>query len=385
MNICYIAQTAVPGNTAESVYVMQMCQAYAGLGHRVTLMVPNQPVTVDLKNKDVFAFYGLRHRFAIQKISLPRWCPDTISHGMLLPLAILSTRPDLVHSRSLATAWGLANLFRVPTIFEIHNAPSLNKLPKKLFDRLMASQYLRAFVVLTQALENHVRPMLPTRTRLLVASDGVDAEWLARPNSPEAARAELGFSNEKRRIVVYTGHLYRGRGIELIIELTQKMPDHLFLIVGGREADIAYYRQQTGHLENFRLVGFKPPAQVFTYLLAADALLMPYADKVEVAGGGDTSAFCSPMKMFEYMAAGRPILSSSLPVLREVLQDGINGFLLPYNEPQRWMEALRRLQQDHKLSEVLGRRARLDVQQYTWDKRVQKILEQGGFEAFSQR
>jgi glycosyltransferase involved in cell wall biosynthesis len=383
MNICYIAQTTVPSNTAESIYVMQMCQAYASLGHRVTLVVPRQPARVDLKDEDIFAFYGLRHRFAIRKISLPQWCPDTISHGMLLPLTISSTRPNLVHSRCLAPAWGLANLFRTPTLFEIHNAPSLNRLPKKLFDRLVASQYLRALVVLTQALANHVKPMLPTRTRVLVAPDGVDAEWLARPNSPEAARAELGLSHEKRRIVVYTGHLYRGRGIELIIELAQKMSDHLFLIVGGREADIVYYHQQTGHLENFRLAGFKPPAQVITYLQAADALLMPYADKVEVAGGGDTSSFCSPMKMFEYMAAGRPILSSSLPVLREVLQDGINGFLLPYNNPQRWMEALRRLQQDNKIAEALGHQARLDVQQYTWDKRVQRILEQSGVQALA--
>ncbi|NUN06088.1 MAG: glycosyltransferase family 4 protein [Bdellovibrio sp.] len=385
MNICYIAKTAVPSSTAESIYVMQMCQAYASLGHQVTLMVPNQPAKVDLGGKDVFTFYGLRHRFAIRKIPLRQWCPDTLGHGMLLPLTISSTRPDVVHSRSLAPAWGLANLFRLPTIFEIHNAPSPNAWPKRLFDRLMTSQYLQALVVLTQALADHVKPMLPKRTRVLVAPDGVDAEWLARPNSPEAARAELGLSLEKRRIVVYTGHLYRGRGIELIIELAQKMSDHLFLIVGGRETDIAHYRQQTGRLENFCLAGFKPPAQIITYLQAADALLMPYADKVEVAGGGDTSSFCSPMKMFEYMAAGRPILSSSLPVLREVLQDGINGILLPYNEPQRWMEALQRLQQDNKLAEALGHQARLDVQQYTWDKRVQKILEQSGVEALTQR
>ncbi|RIK75626.1 hypothetical protein DCC62_12940 [candidate division KSB1 bacterium] len=379
MNICYIAQTAVPGKTAESIYVMQMCQAYSSLGHHVTLMVPKQPETIDLQDEDIFAFYGLRHRFTIRKIRLPHWCPDIFSYGMWMPLTILPNRPDLVHSRCLAPAWGVANLFRLPTILEIHNAPSSNAWPQKLFARLMASQNLRALVVITQALANHVKPILPPHTRLLVAPDGIDAEQLCRPDSLAAARAELGLSHEKRRIVVYTGHLYRGRGIELIIELAQYMSDHLFLIVGGRESDIEYYRQQTGQLDNLLLVGFKPPSQVFTYLQAADALLMPHGHRVENSGGRDMAAFTSPMKMFEYMAAGRPILASTLPVLQEVLHDGVNALLQPYDEPSQWTAALRRLQQDNKLAKALGNQARLDVQQYTWDKRVERILEQSGF------
>lgn len=381
MNICYIsANSIIPSRSANSIHIMKMCQAYASLGHRVTLIVPNHPIVDNLENGDVFDFYGLRHRFAIWRLPLPKWCPDTAGYGILLPLAVLSTRPDFVHSRSLAPAWGLASLFHLPTIFETHDSPSLNAWPKRLFDWLMASSYLRALVVITQALADHVRPMTPMNTRLLVAADGVDAEWLQRSNSLGAARAELGLSHEKRRIVVYTGHLYRGRGIELIIELAQRMSDHLFLIVGGREPEIAYYRQQTSQLNNFHLVGFMPPARVLTYLQAADALLMPYSDKVEVVGGGDTSSFCSPMKMFEYMAAGRPILSSALPVLREVLKDGVNGLLLPYDEPRRWMEALRRLQQDGKLAKTLGHQAQRDVQKYTWEKRAQSILQQIGFE-----
>lgn len=378
MNICYIAiNTVIPSRAANSVHVMRMCQAYAKLGHQVTLVVPNHLVTDDLKDKDIFAFYGLHHRFAIRKISFPRWCPGTASHGVWLPLMISHSRPDLVHSRSLTPAWGLTNLLRLPTIFETHDAPFQNSWSQRLFDRLTASKYLQALVVITQALANHVRPMLPKQTRLLVAPDGVEVEWLSRSGSPEKARMELGLSHEKRRIVVYTGHLYRGRGIELIIELAQYMSDHLFLIVGGRESDIAYYRQQAGQMDNFRLIGFKPPSQVFTYLQAADALLMPHSHRIENSGGGDIAAFTSPMKMFEYMAAGRPILASTLPVLQEVLRDGVNSLLLPYNAPGKWIEALRRLQEDYKLA-ALGRQAQEDVRQYTWEKRAEEILHQIG-------
>lgn len=379
MNICYIAaNTHIPSRAANSVHVMRMCQAYASLGHHVTLILPEERQRIEINVEDIYTFYGLRHRFAIRKIPLPHWCPGTVSHGVGLPLTVLYPRPDLVHARSLTPAWGLTSLFRVPTIFESHNVPFHNSWSQRLFNRLMASPYLRAFVVITKALANHIEPMMPQSTRVLVAPDGVDAEWLSRTNSSEITRRELGLSYEKRRIVVYTGHLYRGRGIELIVELAQRMSDHLFLLVGGRESDITYYRQQTTQLDNFRLVGFKPPAQILTYLQAADVLLMPYGHKVEVTGGGDTSSFCSPMKMFEYMAAGRPILASALPVLREVLHDGINCLLLPYDEPGKWIEALRRLQEDCKLAAALGRQAREDVQQYTWEKRVQKILQEIG-------
>lgn len=379
MNICYIAtNTGVPSRTANSVHVMRMCQAYVSLGHHVTLILPEKRQRIESNVEDVYTFYGLRHRFAIRRIPLPRWCPGTASHGIWLPLTILHPRPDLVHSRSLTPAWGLTNLFRLPTVFETHDVPFENSWSQKLFGRLIASKSLQALVVITQALANHIRPLLPVPTRLLVAPDGVDVEWLSRPNSPETARTKLGFSHEKRRIVVYTGHLYRGRGVELIIDLAQSMPDHLFLVVGGREADIAYYRQQAGQLDNFHLVGFKPPSQVFMYLQAADVLLMPHSHRIENSGGGDIAAFTSPMKMFEYMAAGRPILASTLPVLREILRDGVNGLLQPYESPGKWIEALRRLQEDNKLATALGHQAREDVQQYTWEKRAQKILHQIG-------
>lgn len=379
MNICYISKTAIPSTRAESIYVMQMCQAYASLGHKVTLLVPNHPISVDLGNADVFSFYGVRHPFDIRKIPLPRWCPDMMTFGTFLPLAALSTQPDLVHSRSVAPAWGTTNLFRLPTIFEIHNAPSENHRQVKLFKEVVTNQNLLALVVLTNALANHVKQLLPENTRLLVAPDGIDTALLCRQKSPKEARSEIGMAQEQRRIVVYTGHLYPGRGIELIIELAQHMPDHLFLIVGGRDSDITHYRQQTSHLNNFHLAGFKSPAQVFTYLQAADALLMPYANKVTLASGGDTSSFCSPMKMFEYMAAGRPILASTLPVLQEVLKDGINAFLLPYDQPEKWIESLRRLQQDSTLAEDLGRQAHTDVRDYTWEIRAKRLLENCGF------
>src|SRR3990170_1610021 len=92
-------------------------------------------------------------------------------------------------------------------------------------------------------------------------------------------------------------------------------------------------------LENVRLLGFVSPPRLPLVRAAGEVLLLPYGRAITVSGGGDTTAFASPMKMFEYLAAGRVILSSDLPVLREVLNEG-NAILLPPEDPAAWRAAV---------------------------------------------
>lgn len=377
MNICYLAGlNIIPSRNANGVHVMKMCQAYAGLGHRVTLILPELQ-GCEPGVKDVYSFYDVLPNFAIRKIPIPYKCPNLIYHGIVRPLAAIRTKPDLVHARSLMPAWGSTNLFRVPTIYEMHH-PYDKPFPQLVFKRIISSGHLRTFAVITQALADYMKTSLPKNVSPFVAPDGVDATWLRQQISQSDARIKLNLLHEKRRIVVYVGGLYQGRGIELIIELARYLADHLFLIVGGRENDVTHYREKAQHLTNLQFVGFKPPAEVYTHLCAADVLLMPYSNQVKTSSGKDTSAFASPIKMFEYMAAGRPILATTLPVLQEILQDGKNAMLLPYDQPQRWCEGLRQLQQNSQLAEALGRQARLDVEQYTWENRALRLLAHNG-------
>jgi glycosyltransferase involved in cell wall biosynthesis len=125
---------------------------------------------------------------------------------------------------------------------------------------------------------------------------------------------------------------------------------------------------------NLILSGFVPNSELPLYQAACDVLLMPYQPRVAASSGGDIARYLSPMKLFEYMACGRAILSSDLPVFREVLTPEL-ARLLPPEDEEAWMAALRELQASPDLCARLGERASREARRYTWEGRARYILE----------
>jgi len=161
----------------------------------------------------------------------------------------------------------------------------------------------------------------------------------------------------------------------LLLELARRLPEVQFLWVGGREADVQDWRSrlQAEGLANIHLTGFVHNSQLPLYQAAADVLLMPYERAISGSSGGNSAAYASPMKMFEYMACRRPILSSDLPVIREVLSER-NAVLLPPEAPAAWAESLSSLLNDTSQRNTLVNQAWLDVQPYTWLERARRAL-----------
>ena len=127
-------------------------------------------------------------------------------------------------------------------------------------------------------------------------------------------------------------------------------------------------------LKNIRFVGFVPNAELPSYLAACDVLLMPYQRQVTILGRGNTADWCSPMKMFEYMATSRMLISSNLPVLNEVLNDGSNAILCEPDDVQQWVATIFRSQQDPQWRISLGNQALIDVKKYSWRERVRRVF-----------
>jgi len=365
MRIAYLHSGSIPSVYANGIHVMRMCDAFTEAGHDVTLYALPGTHPVD----DPHAYYGTRHRFPIRTVP----AADTGADGYRERAAHVSeslradAAPDLVYGRdaySLAVAPDVA-----PLVYEIHQLwddPDLCRAERELFAR----PDLARIVVITHALARDLRRAHEVRSLppVFVSPDCAD------PPAPGPPVPRLPGRGGAPRIG-YVGHLYRGRGIDLILELADRLPGADFHLVGGTTGDLAHWRDRR-HPNNVHFHGHRPPGAVRAYYPLFDVVLAPYQDKVYAAGGlGETSRWASPMKLFEYLAHGRAIIASDLPVLREVLTDGVNCLLRPPTDADAWQAAITELLTDAPLRRALGDAGRRQVlSRHTWRRRADDVL-----------
>jgi glycosyltransferase involved in cell wall biosynthesis len=371
MKIVCISAAKIPSELANGIQAMKACQALAQLGHQVTLLVPeSRQETVG--DSDLAVYYGLRTPFEV--IWLPARSRRWFSWEAVRRARRLG--PDLLYAWPLpAAAYGL--LTRLPVLLEMHDLPSglFGPLWFRLFLRLPGRKRLLVITsALRAALDERYGLRLPA-SEVILAPNGVDLERFDSLPPPAEARRRLGLP--ALPTVVCTGHLYPGRGADLFLELARAFPQVNFLWVGGRHKDVLDWQTCAGSLglRNVTFTGFVPNERLPLYQAAADILLMPYGKTIAISSGmGHSAQVASPMKMFEYMASGRAILTSDLPIIREVL-DETNAVFCPPEDAAAWRSALATLLDDEARRQALGQRARAAAENYTWNRRAARALE----------
>ena len=369
MNIVAIAGSTVPSDTANSIQVMKACSALVQLGHQLTLIVPgNRPSQIE----NLKSHYGLQIDFPIE------WLASS-SRRMFTWQSVQRARalkPDLLYTWFPQSAvFGL--LYKIPTVFEIHIQPTgtLGPAWHRAFAKLNGRKRLAS---ITQALVHVLDRDYHMRLKsddVVIAPNGVELErFAALPSTPELARQQLNFPPAPT--VMCTGHLYAGRGADLFLALAKSIPQAHFVWVGGRPDDIATWKAKAAsqNISNLTFTGFIPNQDLPLYQSAADILLMPYSRSIMGSSGtADSASVASPMKMFEYMAAGRAIVTADLPVIREVLNEQNAVFCKP-DDVDDWKLAIEKLLADESRRTELGKQAKEDVQKYTWLARADKIM-----------
>jgi len=371
VKIACITTSTIPSDTANSIQVMKVCQALAQLGHEIRLFTPGQTrVAWDT----LAGHYGLQAQFPI--FWIPDW-PIFKRYDFSSKAVNLGYRweADLIYTWTPQAALYSAVLGS-PVVLEMHDRPT-GKLGPQILRWFVRQKGLKRLVVITQALRRALEQDCNRQFRageVVIAPNGIDLERYRNLPDPQEARIELGL--EDGVTVGYTGHFYPGRGTELLYSLAERLPGVNFLWVGGRPADVTYWRQRVSEagLTNIRLIGFVENKLLSMYQAAADVLLMPYEFSIQGSSGGNSADICSPMKMFEYMAAGRAIITSDLPVIREVLNEQNAIFCLP-QDVEAWQQALQQLLGDEDLRGKLGQRARNDARNYAWIERARRSLE----------
>lgn len=371
MKIAVIALSKVPSTTANSIQVMKICQAYTQMGLDVALFVPGK---IKVPWEEIAAHYGLHQKFNIYWINSKK----LFRHFDFLMKAINASKrwkADVFHTWIPQISMFL-KLIKKPILMELHELPT-GRFGPFYYRRLFLTKNRIRFLPITRVLWLKFAKLyqfLPDAINHEISPDGVDIERYEDLPSPEDARNVLNLPNAWS--AVYTGHLYTGRGMTLLTELARQLPQVQFIWVGGNQAEVEEWQAVISdrQIKNVILTGFVKNELIPQYQAAGDVLLMPYEETVTGSSGGNTVDICSPMKMFEYMATGRIIISSDLPVLHEVLNES-NAIFCNSNSISEWSAAVLKVLADPEQFQQMGRQARMDVKPYSWIMRSKKSLQ----------
>jgi glycosyltransferase involved in cell wall biosynthesis len=369
MRIVYAAVSDVPSRFANSVHVMKMCEAFRRLGHDVQLCVPYQKS--EEADVGVFEYYGVGDSFQIRRLPAPLYPATTGRVAYALSYGTSLRRQDnLAYGRDWPALLVAAKL-GYSTVLEMHGPPPRSGIKRRLLELLLGHRKLIRLVVTSDALHREMADAFPyVADRLIVARNGADAPHFSEQAMPVWRR-------ENRTLVGFTGHLYPGRGMEIMDELAKLCPWADFHIVGGWPEDVAYWKSRLGGNENVIFHGHAAPARVADYLRAFDVLIAPYQSVVTFRGGvGDNASWVSPLKVIGYMAVGRPIICSNLTVVAEILSHEEDALLCAPSDVKDWAEALHRLKESPQLACKLGAAAKAKFDRsYSWDARATKVLD----------
>jgi len=360
----YIANIRLPTEKAHGIQIMEMCEAFASIGHKVELIIPTRDTPI---TDEVFSYYDIDHTFVIKKL----WCINAVRFGkvgfLLQSLsftfsssAYLLFKKGIMYTRDSHIAFVL-KFFGKKAIWEAHMGH------ENFFIRHIVKSK-NPFIVITKGLKDLYIKMGMTESNIWVAPDGVDASKFNISDTKEAARKKLGFGVGEK-IILYAGHLFSWKGADAFAQSAEFLPKDISLVfVGGTESDIASFKEKYSHFSNVKILGKKPHNEIPLYLRSADVLVIPNSAKEDIS-----RLYTSPMKLFEYIASGTPVIASDMPSIREILNDS-NSYFFTSDNPKSLADAILSVFGDYSTALKRAHQAKEDSLRYSWYKRAEDIL-----------
>ena len=365
MRIVYFSEAAIPSRSANSVHIMKMCSALAKQGNEVFLLAPGYK-KIEKYVGNLYEFYGVDKNFEVVKFNVPFRRGKGLFYIWQAGKYAKKLNPDLVMGRFFKGCF-FCSLLGLKTVYEFHG-PVDKKSDEHIFRGLAAVNRIDKMVVLSQRLQEHfIEKYNISASKIIVAYNAADA--LSRNEDYPVLKGEPGAFK-----VGFTGHLYSGKGMEIIEQLSRRMEGIEFHVIGGLPQDIEIWQQKLAECNNVFFYGYIPPSRVPYYRDLFDVLLLPVQEKVNVYGGNTfEQPYSPPLKLFEYMESGRAIVASNY--LDEVLINGETALLCNPAEITEWEEAINYLYFNPQYKKKLGANARKEFfNYYTWAARAEKII-----------
>ncbi len=380
----FFIRDVLPKPEAHLVQATNSANAAANLGYATLLfylqkgqealqplswITPIQPQTPDAK---LARFYNLQSQLKVVPLPMP-WPVDRIRSKLTNSSTVVSQyyfpfhiRPmaQIVHTRD----WNFVKTaikHGVPAIYEHHHHDSKRFEPEIVKSPLFQMSVTVADTIRQSMIENG----MPAE-KVVKLHNGFNRLFLMRhPQDAAQWRQKLLSSSNRSLLVVYSGALYRFKGINMLIESAKLMPHVQFVLAGGPNAQVLIYQDlcRQMQIDNVSFLGFVPQNELASLLQAADALAHPHCS-------GEAATFTSPLKLFDYMASGTPIVSTEIPPLMEFKSsNAVAGWCQP-DSPIEFAECLQSVLERYPRKPEGYAQGAAFVQQFSWENRIATIL-----------
>ncbi len=363
-----------PSEKAAALFAAKSAEAFANRGLEVTLLVPDRK-GVDKSNP--YAFYSVERNFKIEYLKtvdlfnskklgfLAFWASFiAFSFSVSSYLKKNGSKDDIIYSNETLPLY-FASFTHPNCFYEMHDFPESKT---GFFGKFLSR--MKWILVHNNWKLNEAKKLFPTipNEKYIYEPNAVDVRAFDFRIIKEEARAKLSIPTRKK-IAVYTGHLYSWKGVDTLALAAALLPDDFLVVfVGGTDSDVKKFKDKYGSNSKILITGFRPHEEIPLWQKAADVLVLPNTAKEKIS-----AYYTSPMKLYEYMASSRPIVASDIPSIREIVDEG-SAMLVEADNPKVLAHAIENVIRIPAISDELAKEAYKKVLEHTWDKRAVRIL-----------
>ena len=355
--IIYISELNLPNISAQSLQTLKMCSAFAQK-KKTKLLVFYSNKNFDFYRKN----FILKNSFKINGIfKNPK--KHTLLNRLCFFFKIFNLlrlkKNTLFVTRSVLVS-SLFALFGIKNILEIH-------LENYGFTKFFFN--LKMFFI---GSKNQKYILISKKLNEVFKFDKKDFTVL-----DDASDFENFDTNKKNKIkinsCVYTGSFFKGKGVEMIFEISKKMQDVKFFLYGNyKSLSVA---QKNDLPKNIFLCGHISYSKIPDILSKHKICLMPYSKKAFIDSGKiSNEKYISPLKLFDYLSSGKVLVASNLPVYNHILKNKKNCFLVKSNKVEDWITTINYIFKNYNRLDHIRKSAKQTAKFYNWNKRAQNVI-----------
>lgn len=372
MNLLYIANSRIPTEKAHGFQIMKTIEAFIDEGVSVDLLIP---VRRNHIKEGVVKFYDLKKSPHIIYIKNYFGLIETFCPAVYFPVQrfiftwfafiyVIFSGRKIIYTREITLAF-LLSLFGKKVLFEDHE-------PKNKFIfiyKFFIKHIYKKIVVAENLLKLYENSNVP-RSSYIFVPNGVDLKEYDAVSPDRGVWRKIGLTGSEK-IILYIGHFYKWKGVYTLLDAAQHVSSGTIVLIGGTKEDKSTVDDyiQKNKIENVKVVPFLPHHEIVKFTKSADVLVLP-----NTASEERSLRYTTPIKLFEYMASGVPIVASNVESFKFYLKDNLNAFLFEPDNSESLGIKINELLSDAGLCKIVSMKASHDVKEFTWGKRAESIL-----------